>query len=122
MEGVTLKLTDKGVAAPPYFWKRKGQSIPIFSDAQPSSYMLMLMNIVKDRNDLYSESIRLFIEHMLNRTQKTNELNEKMAEELIATLIVGPKNIFVDAKKLMSFLTRDQIAWLICMLRNKIDI
>ena len=71
--------------------------------------MLMLMNMVKDRSDLSSEWMRLFIEYMLNRTQKTNELNEKMAEELIATLIVGPKNVFVDAKKLRSILARDQI-------------
>ena len=116
----TLKLTDKGVAAALISGKGKDKIYSYLQRRAPSSYMLMLMNMVKDRSDLSSEWMRLFIEYMLNRTQKTNELNEKMAEELIATLIVGPKNVFVDAKKLRSILARDQITWLICMLRNKI--
>ncbi len=61
------------------------------------------MNIVKDRNDLDSEWMRLFIEHMLRQTQNINESDEKIEEELIATLIVGPKNDFVDARKLSKF-------------------
>ena len=78
------------------------------------------MNIVKDRNDLNSEWMRLFIEHMLCQEQKINESDKKKKEELIATLIAGPKNGFVDARKLKRHLERDEIFWLTVMLRNKI--
>ena len=78
------------------------------------------MDIVKDKNDLNSEWMRLFIEHMLCQEQKLNESDEKKKEELIATLIVGPKNGFVDARKLRRLLERSVILLLIEMLRNKI--
>ena len=78
------------------------------------------MDIVKDKNDLNSEWMRLFIEHMLCQEQKLNESDEKKKEELIATLIMGPKNGFVDARKLRRLLERSVILRLIEMLRNKI--
>ena len=72
------------------------------------------MNIVKDKNDLDTEWMRLFIEYMLCQEQKEYELDEKKKEELIAALITGPMNSFVDAKRLRSNLERYEI------LRNKI--
>ena len=78
------------------------------------------MDIVKDKHDLNSEWMRLFIEHMLCQEQKLNESDEKKKVELIAALIVGPKNGFVDARKLRRYLERDEIFPLIEMLRNKI--
>jgi len=41
-------------------------------------------------------------------------------KELTATLIVGPKNDYVDASKLRRILGRDEIFWLVGELRNKI--
>ena len=80
------------------------------------------MNIIKDRNDSDTEWMRLFIEHMLCQEQMINESDEKKKEELIAALIVGPKNGFVDASKIRRFLERDNILWLIAMLVNKIKL
>ena len=42
------------------------------------------MDIVKDKHDLNSEWMRLFIEHMLCQEQKLNESDEKKKVELIA--------------------------------------
>ena len=86
----------------------------------PSSSIILLMEIIKDKNDLDTEWMRLFIEYMLSQEQKINESSKKKKEELIATLIAGPRNSFVDVKKLRRLLERDEIFCLIEMLRNKI--
>jgi hypothetical protein len=44
----------------------------------------------------------------LCQEQKTKESDEKSREELIATLIAGPVNSFVDVKKLRKLLERDK--------------
>ena len=116
----TLTLTDKGGAVAPFSGNEKGRIHSYLQRRAPSSTLLLLMDIVKDKNDLNSEWMRLFIEHMLCQEQKLNESDEKKKEELIATLIVGPKNGFVDARKLRRLLERSVILRLIEMLRNKI--
>ena len=116
----TLKLTDKGVAAALVAGEEKDNIYSYLQRRAPSSSMLLLMNIVKDRNDLNSEWMRLFIEHMLCQEQELNESDEKKKEELIAALIAGPQDSFIDANKLRRFLERYEIFRLIEMLRNKI--
>jgi DNA-binding PadR family transcriptional regulator len=117
-----LTLTDKGAAAALLSGEEKNRIYDYLKRHAPSSFLLLLMNIIKDKNDLNSEWMRLFIEHMLCQEQKLNESDEKKKEELIATLIVGPKNGFVDASKIRRFLERDNILWLIAMLANKIKL
>lgn len=116
----TLTLTDKGAAVALFSGNEKGRIHSYLQRRAPSSTLLLLMDIVKDKNDLNSEWMRLFIKHMLCQEQKINESDEKKKEELIATLIVGPKNGFVDARKLRRLLERSVILLLIEMLRNKI--
>ena len=116
----TLKLTDKGVASALFAGEEKDKIYSYLERRAPSSTLLLLMNIVKDKYDLNSDWMRLFIEHMLCQEQELNESDEKKKVELIATLIAGPKNGFVDARKLRRHLERDEIFWLTVMLRNKI--
>jgi DNA-binding MarR family transcriptional regulator len=116
----TLRLTDKGVAAALLSGKEKDKIYTYLQRRAPSSFMLLFMNIVKDKNDLDTEWMRLFIEYMLCQEQNENGFDEKKKEELIAALMVGPMNSFVDAKKLRSNLERYEIFHLIEMLRNKI--
>jgi DNA-binding MarR family transcriptional regulator len=117
----TLTLTDKGVAAVLFSGKEKDKIYSYLRQHAPSSFMLLFMNIVKDKNDLDIEWMRLFIEYMLCQEQNENAWDEKKKGELIAVLIAGPMNSFVDAKKLRSNLERYEIFLLIEMLRNKIE-
>jgi hypothetical protein len=57
---------------------------------------------------------------MLYQKQSTNKSDKKITKELIATLIAGPKNHYVDASKLRRILGPDEIFWLVEELQHKI--
>ncbi|HEY7570096.1 MAG TPA: LysR family transcriptional regulator [Nitrososphaeraceae archaeon] len=116
----TLTLTDKGAAAALFSGNEKDNIYSYLQRHAPSSNILLLMSILKDLNDLDSEWIKSFIESMLYQKQRINESGEKIMKELIAALIVGPKNDYVDASKLRRILGAEEKLWLIEALRNKV--
>jgi DNA-binding PadR family transcriptional regulator len=116
----TLKLTDKGVTAALLAGEEKNKIYSYLQRRAPSSNILLLMNILKDRNDLDSEWMKSFIGYMLYQKQSTNKSDKKITKELIATLIAGPKNHYVDASKLRRILGPDEIFWLVEELQHKI--
>jgi len=116
----TLTLTDKGVVAALFSGNPKDKIFSYLQRRAPSSDILLLMNIVKDKNDLQTEWIKLFIEYMVSKRPIIDRLDEKKRGELIAALMVGPENNFVDARKIRRFLELDELFWLIVTLRNKI--
>lgn len=116
----TITLTDKGAAAALFSGNEKDKIYAYLRRRLPSSSIILLMDIIKDKNDLDTEWMRLFIEYILSQEQKINESSKMKKEELIATLIACPRNSFVDVKKIRRLLERDEIFCLIEMLRNKI--
>jgi hypothetical protein len=117
----TLKLTDKGLASALLSGVEKDKLRTYLERHAPSSPILLFMNIIKDKHDLSSKWIKLFIKYyLLHEEPKKIGSGEKKPEELIATLIAGPINGVVDARKLEVCLNSDQINTLFELLRNKI--
>ncbi|MGN6631045.1 MAG: hypothetical protein ACTHKP_02240 [Nitrososphaeraceae archaeon] len=115
-----LTLTDNGIAAALFSGNPKDKIYSYLQRRAPSSDILLLMNIVKDKNDFENEWIKLFIEYMLSKRPSIDGLDEKKRGELIAALMVGPENNFVDARKIKKILERDELSWLIATVKNKI--
>src|SRR5689334_16761349 len=115
-----LTLTDKGIAAALFSGNAKDKIYSYLKRRAPSSDILWLMNILRNRNDLDNEWIKSFIGYMLCQKERINESNENIMKELIATLIGGPMNDYVDVSKLRKILGPDEIFWLVEVLKNKI--
>jgi len=115
-----LTLTDKGIAAALFSGNAKDKIYSYLKRRTPSSDILWLMNILRNRNDLDNDWIKSFIGYMLCQKERINESNGNIMKELIATLIVGPMNDYVDVSKLRKILGPDEIFWLVEVLKNKI--
>jgi len=68
----TLTLTDKGTAVALFSGNEKDKVYSYLQRRAPSSNIILLMNILRDRNDLDSEWMKLFIEYMLYQKQRIN--------------------------------------------------